>query len=81
MGTGSGVNAMLAARSAHEVVAVDLNPSAVAAARANADRNGVADRVDVRLSDVFESVDGRFDLIILIHRSAGSRRGTGSRWR
>jgi release factor glutamine methyltransferase len=64
MGTGSGVNAMLAARSAREVVAVDLNPSAVEAARANAARNGVADRVDVRLSDVFESVDGRFDLII-----------------
>jgi release factor glutamine methyltransferase len=46
------------------VVTVDLNPSAVEAAKANAARNGVADRVVVRRSGVFESVDGRFDLIV-----------------
>ena len=64
MGTGSGVNAILAASRARQVVAVDINPHAVAAARDNAARNGVADRVDVRLSDVFEAVDGTFDLIV-----------------
>jgi release factor glutamine methyltransferase len=62
MGTGSGVNAILAARTAREVVAVDVNPDALAAARANAERNGVT--VDVRESDVFEHVDGAFDLIV-----------------
>ena len=36
-----------------DVVAVDLNPAAVAAAAANAGRNGVADRIDFRESDVF----------------------------
>jgi len=44
--------------------AVDINPHAVAAARENAARNGVADRVDVRESDVFSVVDGVFDLVV-----------------
>lgn len=64
MGTGSGVNAILAAGASRDVLAVDLNPHAVAAARANAERNGVADRVQVRRSDVFSEVEGRFDLVI-----------------
>ncbi|WP_433428634.1 methyltransferase [Nonomuraea sp. CA-141351] len=64
MGTGSGVNAILAASTAKQVLAVDINPVAVEAARGNAERNGVADRVEVRLSDVFGDVDGRFDLIV-----------------
>ncbi|WP_327089290.1 methyltransferase [Nonomuraea sp. NBC_01738] len=64
MGTGSGVNAILAASKSADVVAVDLNPSAVETARANAVRNGVADRIDVRVSDVFSAVEGRFDLIV-----------------
>jgi release factor glutamine methyltransferase len=64
MGTGSGVNAILAASKATEVVAVDINPHAVAAARRNAERNGVADYIQVRQSDVFRDVDGEFDLIV-----------------
>jgi release factor glutamine methyltransferase len=64
MGTGSGVNAILAASTAAAVVAVDINPVAVAAARDNAARNGVADRIAVRRSDVFGNVDGEFDLIV-----------------
>jgi release factor glutamine methyltransferase len=64
MGTGSGVNAVLAASRAVDVVAVDINPHAVEAARQNAERNGVADRIEVRHSDVFSDVDGEFDLIV-----------------
>ncbi|MGW3604134.1 methyltransferase [Micromonospora sp. NPDC005161] len=64
MGTGSGVNAILAASRATDVVAVDINPRAVEAARHNAARNGVSERIDVRQSDVFSAVDGDFDLII-----------------
>ncbi len=62
MGTGSGVNAILAAGTARDVVAVDINPRAVAAARRNAILNGVS--VEVRQSDVFSNVAGTFDLII-----------------
>ncbi len=64
MGTGSGVNAILAATTASEIVAVDINPRAVEAAQHNAETNGVADRIQIGLSDVFSNVDGRFDLII-----------------
>ena len=64
MGTGCGVNAILAASKSVDVTAVDVNPHALDAARANAARNGVADRVTVRHSDVFSDVDGAFDLII-----------------
>ena len=68
MGTGSGVNAILAAATAASVLAVDINPHALAAAKANAERNGVADRVEVRYSDVFGEIhpdtDGVFDLIV-----------------
>jgi release factor glutamine methyltransferase len=64
MGTGSGINAILAASRSTNVLAVDLNPAAVAAATANAERNGVADRITFRESDVFSAVDGTFDLMI-----------------
>jgi len=46
------------------VLAVDISDRALEAARANAERNGVADRVEIRLSDVFSEVEGTFDLII-----------------
>jgi len=64
MGTGSGVNAILAAKNGARVVAVDSNPRAVEAARGNADRNGVHELVEVRHSDVFSAVGESFDLII-----------------
>ncbi|MFC5835794.1 methyltransferase [Nonomuraea insulae] len=62
MGTGSGVNALLAASMGAEVLAVDVNPLAVEAARRNAERNGVS--LEVRESDVFGAVEGEFDLIV-----------------
>jgi release factor glutamine methyltransferase len=62
MGTGSGVNAILAASRSTDVTAVDVNPAAVAAAAANADRNGV--RITALESDVFSAVTGPFDLMI-----------------
>jgi release factor glutamine methyltransferase len=63
MGTGSGVNAILAARAGGEVVGVDLNPAAVDAARANAERNGVA--AVFAVSDMFSAVEGDFDLAVI----------------
>lgn len=59
IGTGSGVIAIAAAERGAEVVAVDVNPAAVEAARANAE--GV--EVEVRESDLFAAVEERFDLV------------------
>lgn len=64
MGTGCGVNAILAARAGARVVAVDVNPSAVSAAEANALACGVAERVECRLGDLFGGLDGTFDLVV-----------------
>ena len=43
---------------------MDVNPHAVATARHDAELNGMADRVEIRLSDVFSAVPERFDLIL-----------------
>jgi release factor glutamine methyltransferase len=64
MGTGSGVNAILAARNGAEVAAIDIVPEAVRAARMNAARNGVESRIQFMAGDLFAAVRGPFDLII-----------------
>jgi len=66
MGTGCGILAVLAAKKAEKVVAVDLNPHAVRCAKLNAEVHGVADRVDVRLGDLFKPIkkNEKFDVIV-----------------
>lgn len=64
LGTGSGINALLAARKSASVVAVDINPAAVDAAKRNGDRNGLSGRISFAVSDLYDSVDGTFDLIV-----------------
>ncbi|MCP3856723.1 MAG: methyltransferase [Actinomycetia bacterium] len=64
MGCGAGANAILAAQITNDVVAVDVNPFAVEATSANAERNGVGDRVNAHHSDVFDQVSGEFDVIV-----------------
>ena len=46
------------AQATDHVVAVDVNPHAVAATADNASRNGVGERVQAIESDVFERVEG-----------------------
>ena len=64
MGTGCGNNAILAASKSSDVVAVDINPSAVKCAKENAKLNNVSLRIRVFKSDLFQNVEGKFDLII-----------------
>lgn len=64
--TGSGAIAIALATElpAARVVATELSTDAAAIARRNAERNGVADRVEIRIGDLFAPVAGeRFDLI------------------
>lgn len=49
----------------YTVLGVDVNPAAVDASRANAARDGVADRTTFAVSDLFGAVDGDFDLVVI----------------
>ncbi|MEV8530200.1 methyltransferase [Streptomyces sp. NPDC052000] len=64
LGTGCGINGILAARQGCEVVAVDISPHAVSAATRNAVRNGAGERFRAVRSDVFTAAEGTFDLIV-----------------
>jgi HemK-related putative methylase len=65
MGTGSGVCAIAAARHAHRVVAVDINPVAVRCAQINAMLNHMDDKIEVMQGDLFAPVKGRrFDIVL-----------------
>lgn len=61
--TGSGVQALLAARDHAEVVGVDLNPKALDYARCNASLNGLESRCRFVPGDLYSGAEGRFDLI------------------
>lgn len=66
LGTGSGILALLAARSGALVTALDVDQAAAACASLNARRNNLADRVNVVVSDVFDQLEPgrRFDLVV-----------------
>jgi len=66
MGTGCGILAVLAARRAKHVIAVDINPHAVHCAKRNAVANNLASRIDVIRGDLFQPVhkDEKFSLIV-----------------
>ena len=62
MGTGSGILAIAAAKKDCSVTAVDINPDAIEAAKENAKKERV--KISFVLSDLFEKVKGRYDLIV-----------------
>jgi ribosomal protein L11 methyltransferase len=63
LGTGTGILAMACALRGAEVVAADNDPDAVAAARANVERNRLGDRVRVTGEDL-EALGGPFELVV-----------------
>jgi release factor glutamine methyltransferase len=68
LGTGSGCIAVTVAARQKDagVVAVDVSDEALAVARENAAKNGVADRVEFRRGDLYDAIDGgeTFDFIL-----------------
>lgn len=65
LGTGSGVCALLAARSARRVVAVDINATAIRCAGINSSMNRLEHRIELRHGDLFGPVaEERFDLVL-----------------
>jgi Methyltransferase small domain len=64
VGTGCGIQALLAAKHSDRVVATDVNPRALRIAAFNAALNGI-ESVELRQGDFFEPVAGeRFELIV-----------------
>jgi release factor glutamine methyltransferase len=66
MGTGSGIQAITAAKNARKVIGTDINPEAVYYARKNTITNGLQDKVSVIQSDLFSSLnpESKFDVIL-----------------
>jgi len=64
-GTGSGVIALAAAKTARRVVATDVNPAAVQTARLNARRHDSRDRLEVVEADLFPAIEaGPFEVVV-----------------
>jgi release factor glutamine methyltransferase len=65
LGTGSGCLAVALAteRPAARIVATDISGAALAVARQNAARHGVADRIEFRCADLLNDLAGPFDMI------------------
>jgi release factor glutamine methyltransferase len=66
VGTGCGILAIVAAKNAEHVLAIDLNPYAIRCARRNAKLNEVIDKMDFIQGDLLGSAKGysNFDLIL-----------------
>ena len=66
IGTGSGCIAVALALAFPDssVVATDISPDALAVARLNVQRYGLAERVELVQADVFAGLEGMFDLIV-----------------
>lgn len=63
--TGSGCIAIAVAdKTGAHVVASDISEDALKIARANAEKNGVADKIEFVRSDMFGNLEGAFDVII-----------------
>ena len=62
IGTGTGILSAFAALSGAEVMAVDISPAAMEFARKNFETNDV--EVDLRLNDLTQDINERFDVIV-----------------
>jgi release factor glutamine methyltransferase len=66
MGTGSGILAVEAALKpgVTNVLAVDINPSAIEETRRRAAEQGASNKIGFKVGDLFEGITGRFDWIV-----------------
>jgi release factor glutamine methyltransferase len=81
LGTGSGLLAILAARTAHHVTAVDINPYAIRCAKANAKQNHVHDKMDFLQADLFSAFHAvRFDVVLFNSPYLPSEEGEMDSW-
>jgi release factor glutamine methyltransferase len=82
LGTGSGILAVVSAKKAASVLAVDLNPFAIRCAFQNAKRNNVEGKVSFLQADLFMALDAnvKFDLILFNAPYLPSEDGEEKTW-
>jgi len=82
LGTGSGILAVLAAKVADSVVAVDLNPFAIRCALQNTILNRIKGNISFLQSDLFRALhtNAKFDLILFNAPYLPSEKGEDSTW-
>ena len=82
MGTGCGILGILAAKKAKKVVATDVNPHAVSCTQMNAKLNEVTGKMDIRLGNLFEPVEGneKFNVIVFNAPYLPSERSEQKTW-
>ncbi|MGE4457203.1 MAG: peptide chain release factor N(5)-glutamine methyltransferase [Arcobacteraceae bacterium] len=67
IGVGSGIISTILAKKIPDIkiIAIDINPKALELSRLNAIKHQVADKIEFRLSDMFENVQGEyFDMLV-----------------
>ncbi|MCX6816228.1 MAG: methyltransferase [Candidatus Aenigmarchaeota archaeon] len=62
IGCGSGLLSIIMAKAGAKVTSVDINPASVKTTKLNAKKNKI--NISVLISDLFENVKGKYDLII-----------------
>ncbi len=82
VGTGCGILGIIVAAKAAGVLAIDINPHAVACAKENAHLNGVEERMSFLCGDLFSALDAseKFDLILFNAPYLPSEHGEGRTW-
>jgi release factor glutamine methyltransferase len=82
IGTGCGILAILAAKNAKKVIAIDINPYAIYCATRNAKNNAVHDMIGFRQGNLFEpvKVSEKFSLIIFNSPYLPSEPGEEKSW-
>jgi len=66
IGTGSGIISIIVAQTADKVIATDISPIAIGAARKNVELNHLARKIELREGNLFEPIgeSEKFDLIL-----------------
>ena len=77
MGTGSGIIAIEAAKSGPKVVAADINQEAIDFAREKAQKQDLDGEISFVQSNLFENVEGDFDIILFNPPYLPGEKGVG----
>ncbi|MFB6115299.1 MAG: HemK2/MTQ2 family protein methyltransferase [Candidatus Nanohalobium sp.] len=83
MGTGNGQIALKAADKGAEVTAADKNPEALKHAKEKAAEKGLQDKISFVESDLFEDIEGKYDVIVFNPPYLPGKEGLGDEeiWR